>query len=57
MKGIQNCSYEGQPAIPRGDVGERVKTLKFSKIFSRTSWPIPIKLCRNYPWVKGILNC
>jgi hypothetical protein len=25
--------------------------------FSRTSWPISIKLGINYPWVKGILNC
>jgi hypothetical protein len=27
------------------------------KIFSRTSWPIPVKLDINHPWVKGILNC
>jgi hypothetical protein len=26
-------------------------------IFSRTSWPISIKLGRNHPWIKGILNC
>jgi hypothetical protein len=32
-----------------------VFTLK--KIFSRTSMPISIKLGRNHPWVKGILNC
>jgi hypothetical protein len=24
--------------------------------FSRTSWPISIKLGTNRPWVKGILN-
>jgi hypothetical protein len=27
------------------------------KIFSRTSWPISVKLGRNHPWVKGIINC
>jgi hypothetical protein len=27
------------------------------KIFSRTSWPISIKLGKNHSWVKGILNC
>jgi hypothetical protein len=25
------------------------------KIFSRTIWPISIKLGKNHPWVKGIL--
>jgi hypothetical protein len=27
------------------------------KIFSRTSWPISMKLGTHHPWVKGILNC
>jgi hypothetical protein len=27
------------------------------KIFSRTSWPISIKLGTNHPLVKGILLC
>jgi hypothetical protein len=27
------------------------------KIFSRTSWPISIKLGTNHLWVKGIQNC
>jgi hypothetical protein len=27
------------------------------KIFSRTRIPILIKLIKNHPWVKGILNC
>jgi hypothetical protein len=27
------------------------------KFFSRSSWPITIKLGINHPWVKGILNC
>jgi hypothetical protein len=31
--------------------------LKFKKIFfSRTSWPISIKLGISHPWVKGIIN-
>jgi hypothetical protein len=25
--------------------------------FSRTSWPISIKLGINHPWVMGIINC
>jgi hypothetical protein len=25
--------------------------------FSRTNWPISVKLGTNYPWVMGILNC
>jgi hypothetical protein len=33
-----------------------VFTLK-KLFFSRTSRPISIKLGRNRPWVKGILNC
>jgi hypothetical protein len=28
-----------------------------TKIFSRISWPISIKLGTNHPWVKKILNC
>jgi hypothetical protein len=27
------------------------------KVFSRTSWPISIKLGTNHLWVKGIVNC
>jgi hypothetical protein len=29
----------------------------FKIFFSRTSSPISIKLGRNHPWVKRILNC
>jgi hypothetical protein len=25
--------------------------------FSRTSWPISIKINTNHPWMKGIVNC
>jgi hypothetical protein len=25
--------------------------------FSRTSWPISMKLDKNHAWVKGILDC
>jgi hypothetical protein len=31
--------------------------LILTKIFSRTSRPISIKLGINHRWVKGILNC
>jgi hypothetical protein len=58
-KGILNCSNEGDCPSPRGDNHKRVKIHNFflQIFFSRTSWPISIKLGINHPWVKGILNC
>jgi hypothetical protein len=49
--GILNCSSEGDCLSPRGDNSKRVKIhWKFLKIFfSRTSWPISIKLRTNHP--------
>jgi hypothetical protein len=47
----------------RGSGGATIGKIIFTyvyiekKTFSRTSWPISIKLGKNHPWVKGILNC
>jgi hypothetical protein len=58
VKGIQNCTNEGQFLSPRGYNSKRVKIhWKHFKIFYRTSRPISIKLCTNQPQVKGIQNC
>ena len=49
--------------VPGGQEGATVGKTIFTcvyiekKIFSRTSWPISIKLGTNHPWVQGILNC
>jgi hypothetical protein len=57
-EGILNCSNEGDCPFPRGYNRKRVKIhWKFVKIFSKTIWPISIKLGTNHPLVKGILNC
>jgi hypothetical protein len=54
-EGILDCSNEGDCPFPRGDNHERVKIhKKFLKIFSRTSWPISIKLGINHPWGRGL---
>jgi hypothetical protein len=54
-----SSSNDGDCPSPRGDNSKRVKnTLKIVKIFfSRTSKPKSIKLCTNYPWLKGIQVC
>jgi hypothetical protein len=59
VKGVQICSKEGDPPMPRGDNSERVKMHgKFLKIFfSRITEPILTRLGTNYPWVKGIEVC
>jgi hypothetical protein len=58
VKGIQDCSKEGDSPSRRGDNSGRVKMhWKFFKTFSRTSWPKSIKLGTNHPWVKGIQVC
>jgi hypothetical protein len=58
IKGIQVCSNEGECPSPRGDNSKRVKVhWQFLKIFPRTSWPNSIKLCTNYPLLKGIQAC
>jgi hypothetical protein len=57
-KGILNYYNEGDCPSAIRDNHKRVKIhWTILKIFSRTSSPISIKLDRNYPWVKGILNC
>jgi hypothetical protein len=56
---IQIYSRQG----PRGSGGATIGKTIFTYVyiekifFSRTSRPISIKLGRNHPWVKGILNC
>jgi hypothetical protein len=59
LEGFQNnYSNEGGHPSPMGDNCKRVEIhWIFLKIFSRTTWPISIKLGTNHPWVKGIPNC
>jgi hypothetical protein len=52
---VQNCSNEQQCPCPRGDTSKRVKIhWKCLNIFSRTRWPIWIKLSIHHPWIKRI---
>jgi hypothetical protein len=40
-------------------IGKTIFTCVYikKKVFSRTSKPISIKLGKNHPWVRGIINC